>query len=184
MGSPMSARPRAALVVRAALVSVLACGGLTACAADEEKLQYATDYAGHEPLGVVGYPTSESLGIAQKLIWRLADGKAEEVEALAADPDDAKGDVERTARNWIRAFHEGAKGKVTAEFYDEGSVRQLVVVYFHDTGQTKSFVVRLTGRTGEDGWRVTMREPDPKQASAVPDWVPRTPGGLGSKTAR
>ncbi|MFF4448864.1 hypothetical protein [Streptomyces sp. NPDC001502] len=180
----MSARPRAAFVVRAALVSVLAWGGLTACAADEEKLQYATDYAGHEPLGVVGYPTSESLGITQKLIWRLADGKAEEVEALADDPDDAKGDVERTARNWIRAFHEGAKGKVTADFYDEGSVRQLVVVYFHDTGQTKSFLVRLAGRTGEDGWRVTMLEPDPKQASAVPDWVPRTPGSLGSKTTR
>ncbi|MFD7786580.1 hypothetical protein ACFV4Q_26370 [Streptomyces nojiriensis] len=176
--------PRAALALRAALVSVVACGGLTACAADEEKLQYATDYANHEPLGVVGYPTSESLRITQKLIWRLADGKAQEVESLAADPDDAKGDVERTARNWIRSFHEGAKGKVTAEFYDEGSVRQLVVVYFHDTGQTKSFVVRLTGSTGEDGWRVAMREPDPKQASATPDWVPRTPGALGSKTTR
>ncbi|MFF4393137.1 MULTISPECIES: hypothetical protein [unclassified Streptomyces] len=176
--------PRAALALRAALVSVVAWGGLTACAADDEALQYATDYAGHEPLGVVGYPTSESLQITQKLIWRLADGKAEEVESLAADPDDAKGDVERTARNWIRAFHEGAKGKVTAEFYDEGSVRQLVVVYFHDTGQTKSFTVRLTGRAGEDGWRVSMREPDPKQASATPDWVPRTPGALGSKTSR
>ncbi|GAA2647168.1 hypothetical protein GCM10010425_66560 [Streptomyces spororaveus] len=180
----MSARPRAALLVRAGLVSVLAWGTLTACAADEEELRYATDYANHEPLGVVGYPTSASLRITQQLIWRLADGKTDGVEALAADPDDAKGDVERTARNWIRAFHEGAKGKVTAEFYDEGSVRQLVVVYFHDTGQTKSFVVRLTGRTGEDGWRVTMREPDPKQASATLDWVPRTPGGLGSKTAR
>ncbi|WP_371587402.1 hypothetical protein [Streptomyces virginiae] len=178
----MSARPRTALVVRAALVSVLACGALTACGSDQEALRYATDYANHEPLGVVGYPTSDSLRITQQLVWRLADGKAEEVEALAADPDDARGDVERTARNWIRSFHEGAKGKVTAEFYDEGSVRQLVVVYFHDTGQTKSFLVRLTGRTGEDGWRVTMREPDPKEASATPDWVPRTPGGLGSRT--
>ncbi|MCX4961370.1 hypothetical protein [Streptomyces virginiae] len=178
----MSARPRTALVVRAALVSVLACGALTACGSDEEALRYATDYAGHEPLGVVGYPTSDSLRIAQQLVWRLADGKAEEVEALAAEPDDARGDVERTARNWIRSFHEGAKGKVTAEFYDEGSVRQLVVVYFHDTGQTKSFMVRLAGRAGEDGWRVTMREPDPKEASATPDWVPRTPGGLGSRT--
>ncbi|MEV7560583.1 hypothetical protein [Streptomyces sp. NPDC089795] len=178
----MSARPRTAFLVRVALVSVLACGGLTACGADEEDLLYATDYANHEPLGVVGYPTSESLRITQQLVWRLADGKAEEVEGLAADPDEARGDVERTARNWIRSFHEGAKGKVTADFYDEGSVRQLVVVYFHDTGQTKSFTVHLTGMAGEDGWRVTMREPDPKQASSAPDWVPRTPGGLGSKT--
>ncbi|WP_030767824.1 MULTISPECIES: hypothetical protein [unclassified Streptomyces] len=180
----MSARPRATLLRRAGLVSVLAWGALTGCAADEEGPRYATDYARHEPLGVVGYPTSESLRITQRLLWRLADGKAEEVEALAADPDDARGDVERTARNWIRSFHEGAKGKVTAEFYDEGSVRQLVVVYFHDTGQAKSFTVLLTGRAGEDGWRVTMREPDPKQASATPDWVPRAPGGLGSKTPR
>ncbi|MGW3327732.1 hypothetical protein [Streptomyces virginiae] len=178
----MSARPRTALVVRAALVSVLAGGTLTACGPDEAALRYATDYANHEPLGVVGYPTSDSLRITQQLVWRLADGKAEEVEALAAEPDGARGDVERTARNWIRSFHEGAKGKVTAEFYDEGSVRQLVVVYFHDTGQTKSFMVLLTGRAGEDGWRVTMREPDPKEASAAPDWVPRTPGGLGSRT--
>ncbi|WP_327418751.1 hypothetical protein [Streptomyces sp. NBC_01233] len=179
---------RASPAVRAALVSVpvsvLAWGALTACAADEEGLRYATDYAHHEPLGVVGHPTSDSLRITQKLIWRLADGEPEELESLAADGDDAKGEAERTAENWIQAFEKGAGGKVTAEFYDEGSVRQLVVVYFHDTAQTKVFLVRLTGRTGEGGWRVHMREPDPREASAVPEWVPKTPGGLGSKTPR
>ncbi|WP_374778566.1 hypothetical protein OG756_07005 [Streptomyces sp. NBC_01310] len=85
-----------------------------------------------------------------------------------------------TAQNWIQAFGKGAGGKVTAEFYDEGSVRQLVVVYFHDTAQTKAFLVHITGHTGEDGWRVSMREPDPAEATAVAPWVPKKPGELGS----
>ncbi|WP_030717200.1 hypothetical protein [Streptomyces sp. NRRL F-2580] len=171
--------------MRAALVAVLAWGGLAGCAAaDEDRLQYATDYGNHEPLGVVGYPTADSLQIAQKLIWRIADGKAGELEALAADGDEAKDEARETAQNWIQAFSKGAGGTVTAEFYDEGSVRQTVVVYFHDTAQTKAFLVQLTGRTGEDGWRVHMREPDPKEAAGSLDWLPKTPGALGSKTPR
>ncbi|MFD8888418.1 hypothetical protein ACFV0H_38925 [Streptomyces erythrochromogenes] len=177
---------RAAPAVRAVLVAVLAAGALSACAADEDGLRYATDYSNHEPLGVVGYPTSDSLRITQELIWRLADGRTGELESLAADTDSdgAKSEAGKTAQNWIQAFGKGAGGKVTAEFYDEGSVRQFVVVYFHDTTQAKGFSVRLTGSTGEDGWRVDMREPDPKEAASAPDWVPSTPGGLGSKTTR
>ncbi|THA86561.1 hypothetical protein [Streptomyces sp. A0592] len=170
--------------VRAVLAAVLAAGALSACGADEDRLQYATDYSGHAPLGVVGYPTSDSLRVTQELVWRLADGRPGALESLAADPDDkgAREEIEKTAQNWIRAYRQGAGGKVTAEFYDEGSVRQVVVVYFHDTAQIKVFQVRITGRTGEGGWRVTMREPDPKEDQGAPDWVPRTPGGLGSKT--
>ncbi len=176
---------RSAPAVRAALVAVLAWGGLTGCASpDEDRLQYATDYGNHEPLGVVGYPTSDSLQITQKLIWRIADGKAGELEALAAYGDEAKDETRKTAQNWVQSFGKGAGGKVTAEFYDEGSVRQTVVVYFHDTAQTKAFLVQLTGRTGEDGWRVHMREPDPKEAAGSLDWLPKTPGALGSKTPR
>lgn len=175
---------RAVPAVRAVVVAVLAAVVLSACGANEDELQYATDYANHEPLGVVGYPTADSLKVTQNLVWRLADGRTDELESLAADADGAKGEVEKTAQNWIQAFQKGAGGKVTAEFYDEGSVRQFVVVYFHDTAQVKGFSVRLTGSTGEGGWRVDMREPDPKEASAAPDWVPKTPGGLGSKTPR
>ncbi|MFE7094992.1 hypothetical protein [Streptomyces erythrochromogenes] len=169
--------------VRTVLAAVLAVGALSACGADEDRLQYATDYSHHEPLGVVGFPTSDSLQVTQKLVWRLAEGRAGSLESLAADPDDkgAKEEIEKTAQKWIQAYRKGAGGKVTAEFYDEGSVRQLVVVYFHDTAQIKAFLVHLTGPTGEGGWRVHMREPDAQEAPA-PDWVPRTPGGLGSKT--
>ncbi|MEV6677513.1 hypothetical protein AB0N09_11695 [Streptomyces erythrochromogenes] len=164
--------------------AVLAVGALSACGADEDRLQYATDYSRHQPLGVVGYPTSDSLQVTQKLVWRLAEGRAGALEALAADPDakGAKAEIEKTAQKWIQAYRQGAGGKVTAEFYDEGSVRQLVVVYFHDTAQIKAFLVRITGRTGEDGWRVIMREPDQGESPEAPHWVPRTPGGLGSKT--
>ncbi|MEU9234512.1 hypothetical protein [Streptomyces subrutilus] len=175
---------RAAPAVRAVLAAVLAMGVLSACTSDEDALQYATDYSNHKPLAVVGYPTSDSLQVTQKLVWRLADGRADDLESLAADRDAAKDEVQKTAQNWIQVFRKGAGGKVTAEFYDEGSVRQFVVVYFHDTAQVAGFSVRLTGSTGEGGWRVDMREPDPKEAARAPDWVPKTPGGLGSKTPR
>ncbi|MFI1280170.1 hypothetical protein ACH4U5_05305 [Streptomyces sp. NPDC020858] len=164
---------------RAALVAVVAWGSLTGCAADEEGLQYATDYGNHEPLGVVGHPTSDSLRITQKLIWRIADGKADELASLADDAQD-KGTAKKTAENWIAAFRKGAGGKVTAEFYDEGSYRQTVVLYLHDTGQIKEIYV-LPGSTDyRDVWRVSMGEPDPAEATAVAPWVPKKPGELGS----
>ncbi|SMQ13812.1 hypothetical protein SAMN06272771_0085 [Streptomyces sp. Ag82_O1-12] len=41
------------------------------------------------------------------------------------------------ARNWVKAFGTAAKRDVTADFYDEGSVRQVVVLYFAKSGQVK-----------------------------------------------
>ncbi|MEU9148726.1 hypothetical protein [Streptomyces sp. NPDC048349] len=176
-----------ATALRSALLcSALAVGLLTGCSAGEGGgdggAAYAGDYAGHEPLAVVGYPSAGSLRITQQVLWRLADGKTADLASLAADGD-AEGDARKTAENWVTAFREGARGKVTADFYDEGSTRQVVVLYFHGTAQIKEIQVRATGNGGEDGWRVSMREPDPKEAAASPAWAPKTPGGLGSKTA-
>ncbi|WP_328968766.1 hypothetical protein [Streptomyces sp. NBC_00239] len=145
---------------------------------------YAQAYADHEPLAVVGYPSAGSLRITQELLWHLADENTDGLQALAADDDadadDADADAAKTAANWIRTFGgKAARGKVTADFYDEGSERQVVVVYFHDTARTKEFEVRLAGA---DGWRVTMREPDPKEAAAPPAWAPKHPGGHQSRT--
>lgn len=57
------------------------------------------------------------------------------------------------------------------------------MLYFHDTAQIKEIQVRSAGSGGEDGWRVSLREPDPEEAAATPAWAPKTPGGLGSRTA-
>lgn len=183
-----------ATALRAAvLCSALAVGLLTGCSAgdgDGGGAAYAGDYASHEPLAVVGYPSAGSLRITQQVLWRLADGKAADLASLAdgdgdgAKDEGAKGDAETTAENWVKAFGKGARGKVTADFYDEGSTRQVVVLYFHDTAQIKEIQVRSAQDGVEDGWRVSMREPDPKEAAAAPDWAPKTPGGLGSKTAK
>ncbi|MFI1286490.1 hypothetical protein ACH4U5_38030 [Streptomyces sp. NPDC020858] len=175
-------RPRP--VLRAALASVLALVVLTGCSADDEAdLQYAGDYSSHPPLAVVGYPSTATLGITQQVVWRIADGKAGDLVPLA-DPDQDKATTEKTAENWIAAFRKGAGGKVTAEFYDEGSYRQTVVLYLHDTGQIKEIYVRPVSVDGKGVWRVSMAEPDPGEATAVAPWVPKTPGELGSKMVR
>ncbi|MFD6230513.1 hypothetical protein ACFWFZ_27160 [Streptomyces sp. NPDC060232] len=174
-------RPVPAL--RALIASALAFGVLTGCSDsdyDADDVRYATGYGSHEPLAVVGYPTTGSLGITQEVVWQIADGNAGELTDLAADKDVSS--PEKTAENWITAFGKGARGKVTAEFYDEGSVRQAVVLYFHDTGQIKQIQVRVTNGGNKDKWRVVMAEPDPKEAVAVLPWVPKKPGELGSKT--
>lgn len=169
-----------------ALAFVVALGALSACSAGgatEQEQRYATDYGNHQPLAVLGYPSTGSLGITQQVVWRLADGKDGALAALADGKDGAgaDGDARKTAENWTKAFSKGASGRVTAEFYDEGSVRQEVVLYFHDTDQIKQIQV-LAPRTGNSGtWKVVMIEPDPKEAVAVLPWVPRTPGKLGSK---
>ncbi|WP_151484985.1 hypothetical protein [Streptomyces albicerus] len=73
-----------------------------------------------------------------------------------------------------------AKGEVTADFYDEGSTRQTVVLYFAKSRQTKE----ITARIGEDdAWGIVLNEPDPKEASAGPDWAPAEPGGTGSRSS-
>ncbi|MCX5301171.1 hypothetical protein OG898_32710 [Streptomyces sp. NBC_00193] len=73
---------------------------------------------------------------------------------------------------------------MTAEFYDEGSLRQEVVLYLHETGQIKQIQVRAISVDGKDVWRVTMDEPAPEEATVVHPWVPKKPGELGSKTVR
>ncbi|MEU6867929.1 hypothetical protein ABZ924_32625 [Streptomyces sp. NPDC046876] len=170
-------------VLRAALVCALALGALTACSAEDNAadLQYAGDYSSHPPLAVVGYPSTGTLEITQQLVWRIADGKVGELAALA--PDETDDDtVEKTAQNWIAAFRKGAGGKVTAEFYDEGSYRQTVVLYLHDTGQIKEIYVQPATVDRKGVWRVKMNEPNPGSATAVAPWIPKSPGELGSKS--
>ncbi|MFD3679204.1 hypothetical protein [Streptomyces sp. NPDC058613] len=66
----------------------------------------------------------------------------------------------------------------------EGSYRQTVVLCLHGAGQIKQLHV-LPGTTEHrDGWRVSMAEPDPAEATAVARWVPKTPGELGSTMIR
>ncbi|WP_329390654.1 amidase domain-containing protein [Streptomyces sp. NBC_01351] len=176
-------KPRRSL--RAGLVSALALGVLTSCSADydADDARYAGDYSSHPPLAVVGYPSTGTLGITQQVVWRIADGKADELASLG-DPDHDRAATRKTAENWIASFGKGARGKVTAEFYDEGSYRQMVVPYLHDTGQIKEINVRPVSDDHRDVYRVSMAEPDPGEATAVQPWLPKTPGELGSKTVR
>ncbi|MFE9932297.1 hypothetical protein [Streptomyces sp. NPDC005533] len=170
---------------RAALVCVVALGVLTGCSAgdDADEVAYAGDYSSHPPLAVVGYPSRDTLGITQQVVWRIADGGVGELAALG---DDRQGQAatRKTAENWITAFRTGAAGRVTAEFYDEGSYHQTVVLYLHDTHQVKQLhVLPVSGDRGTV-YRVSMSEPDPAEATAVEPWVPKTPGELGSKSVR
>ncbi|CAM5529609.1 hypothetical protein GCM10010343_67460 [Streptomyces avidinii] len=173
---------RPAPALRAALVSAVALGVLTACSGDvtSEEADYIGDYSSHPPLKVVGYPSTGSLGITQQVVWRIADGKAEELALLASD-ERGEGVAEKTAKNWIDAFRKGAGGPVTAEFYDEGSYRQTVVLYLHGSGQIKEIYVRAARVADKEAWGVNLAEPDPGEATAVGPWVPKTPGELGSK---
>ncbi|MFJ8014978.1 hypothetical protein [Streptomyces sp. NPDC096339] len=177
----MRSRTLPAALAVAVLGALSACSSGSGMSADS---RYATDYGNHHPLAVVGYPSTGSLGIAQQVVWRIADGEADALAALAYGKQDVDGESVKTADNWIKAFGKGAAGKVTAEFYDEGSVRQEVVLYFHDTGQIKQVQVVGKGSDGRDDWKVIMAEPDPVGAAAAPGWAPKTPGGLGSKTVR
>ncbi|MEU4357221.1 hypothetical protein [Streptomyces virginiae] len=167
---------------RGVLVAALVLGALTGCSSgyDAADVEYAGDYSSHPPLAVVGYPSTGTLGITQQVVWRIADGKVDALASLA-DPDKDRGTIEKTAENWITAFRKGAGGKVTAEFYDEGSYRQTVVLYLHDTGQIKEIYVLPVNVDGKGVFRVSMAEPEPGGATAVAPWVPKTPGGLGSK---
>ncbi|MFJ5267377.1 hypothetical protein [Streptomyces sp. NPDC088358] len=177
----MKAGTGARVPVGGALLAGVLAATLAGCSSADgtADTRYARDYSGHEPLHVVGYPSAGSLGVTQQLVWRIADDSADRLAALATG-DGGKDHARRTATNWIKAFGKGAGGKVTADFYDEGSERQTVVLYFHGTGQTKEFDVRLDGDAGENGWHVLMDEPSMKEAAAKPAWAPATPGGSGS----
>ncbi|MFC9814063.1 hypothetical protein ACFVJM_18555 [Streptomyces virginiae] len=177
----MRARP----ALRGALVAALALGVLTGCSADDgaAEAEYAGDYSSHPPLSVVGYPSTGTLGITQQVVWRIADGQVGELADLG-DPGKDRGTTQKTAENWIAAFRKGAGGKVTAEFYDEGSYRQTVVLYLHGTGQIKEIYILPAHVDGKGVFRVSMDEPDPGRATAVAPWVPKKPGELGSTMIR
>ncbi|MER0445996.1 hypothetical protein ABR738_15750 [Streptomyces sp. Edi4] len=112
----------------------------------------------------------------QKTVWRLADRDADALAALAVD---GGRDARATARHWVTAFGEAAGGKVTADFYDEGSTRQTVVLYFAAGGRRKAIDVRLGGH---DTWGVTLAETDPAEAARAPNWAPASPGADGSRS--
>ncbi|MFD3875856.1 hypothetical protein [Streptomyces sp. NPDC058623] len=156
---------------------------LTGCSStDEADIRYASAYGYHPPLAVVGYPSTGTLGIAQELVWGIAEADPERLASLAGDKADTPA-AKATAGNWVDAFGDGARGQVTADFYDEGSKRQLVVLYFHKTQQVKAVMVAIWGNAEVGGWCVIMDEPDPREASAQPlPWIPAQPGGAGSKT--
>ncbi|GHB22207.1 hypothetical protein GCM10010306_013620 [Streptomyces umbrinus] len=164
---------------RTLLGCALAVGALltvTACSSDDSTSAYQTDYTGHEPLHVVGYPSTGSLGVVQEAVWRLADGDTDALADLSVED----GPAEKTARNWVESFGKAAKGEVTADFYDEGSTRQTVVLYFAKSRQTKE----ITARIGDDDtWGLLLNEPDPKEASTGPTWAPAEPGGTGSRSS-
>ncbi|MFD7537349.1 hypothetical protein [Streptomyces sp. NPDC059819] len=158
-----------------AAVALLLGAATTACT-DDGPNRYQSDYSSHEPLHTVGYPSRGSLEIVQETVWRLADNDAEALAGLAVEEGSA---ADTTARNWVAAFGKAAGGKVTADFYDEGSTRQVVVLYFAASGQKKAIEVRLGQH---DSWGVTLAETDPAEAAKTPDWAPATPGGSGSRS--
>ncbi|MFB6784775.1 hypothetical protein ACFCX0_47930 [Streptomyces sp. NPDC056352] len=167
-------RHRAVFGITAALLL-----SLSACSLLGPDLQYETDYANHDPLHVFGYPSTGSLQVVQEVVWRIADGKAGDLEKLATS-DSTDSETRKTAANWIKSFQKGAKGKVAADFYDEASERQVVVLYFQDTHQVKQITVRVDDPEGANSWRVRMNEPSLKEATSAPDWAPKEPGGDGS----
>ncbi|MFJ9735078.1 hypothetical protein ACIRUL_27710 [Streptomyces sp. NPDC101171] len=166
----------------AAVLLTSGCTALDSSSADDagEGASYEQAYADHEPLHVVGYPSTGSLRVVQELVWDIADGKADELRKLATG-DSGEAEARKTGENWIKAFGTGADGKVTGDFHDGGSERQVVVLYFHDTRQKAEFTVRLDGDTGGENWRVLMKSPDFKDATRAPGWAPKEPGGTGSR---
>ncbi|GGZ87624.1 hypothetical protein GCM10010329_04480 [Streptomyces spiroverticillatus] len=169
------ARP-ATLGLTALACAALALSGCTATA--EKDLTDSTDYDNHNPLRVVGFPSTGTLRTVQRVVWRLADGDPDGLAELAIKDDGAENESpEKTAQNWVDAFGEGARGKVTADFYGDGSYRTAVVLYFEKTKQIKQILVRVGS---DDEWGVRLAEPDPAKVKENPSWVPRTPGATGS----
>ncbi|MFD9816077.1 hypothetical protein [Streptomyces sp. NPDC059080] len=165
----------------AAATLALAVLTLSGCDSNSDT-SYESAYANHEPLHVVGYPSTGSLRLTQELVWHIADGETDDLRSLAtSDSSDAQS--KKTAENWIKGFEEGARGKVTADFYDEASERQVVVLYFHDTKQVKEFSLRVDGKSDEEKWQVLMKETDLKDAKQKPTWAPKEPGGTDSKSS-
>ncbi|MFC5217214.1 hypothetical protein [Streptomyces coerulescens] len=127
---------------------------LTACGDDDGPAEYQTAYTSHEPLQVTGHPSTGSLGTVQQIVWHLADEDAEALAALHTEGGDAGAE----ARAWIKAYGADAQGKVTADFLDEGSVRQDVVLHFAESRRTQELTVRIGD---DDTWGVVLDDPHP-----------------------
>jgi len=127
---------------------------LTACGDDNGPTEYQTAYTNHRPLQVTGHPSTGSLGTVQEIVWHLAD---QDADALA-DLNTEEGDGRAEARAWIKAYGADAQGKVTADFLDEGSVRQDVVLHFAKSRRTQELTVRIGD---DDSWGVVLDDPHP-----------------------
>ncbi|MET9604253.1 hypothetical protein ABZZ17_04200 [Streptomyces sp. NPDC006512] len=165
------------------LGAVVSLALLTGCSpVDETPIGRTSGHGTYRPLAVVGYPSPQTLDIVQEVVGRIADEDPGELTFLAGDRA-GTAQARATAENWVEAFGDGARGRVTADFYDEGSKRQLVVLYFHNTRQIKAITVSSYGNAERGGWRAEMDEPGPEEAAAPPaPWIPAEPGGAGSKT--
>lgn len=138
---------------------VLALGALlTACGDDEGPTEYQTAYTNHEPLGVTGHPSTGSLGTVQQIVWHLADKDADALAALNTEG----GDADAQARAWIKAYGADAQDEVTADFLDEGSVRQDVVLHFAKSRRTQELTVRIGD---DDSWGLVLDQPEPEPES-------------------
>ncbi|MEU2762995.1 hypothetical protein [Streptomyces sp. NPDC007094] len=152
----MTRTPRPAALT-AALALSLGALSLTGCTSNDEQLAYQTDYANHQPLRATGYPTVGSLRTVQQIVWHLADRDADALAALHTED----GDANSTARAWIKAYSKDAKGQVTADFLDEGSARQQVVLHFATSHRTQEITVRINNET----WGVVLGRPNPAKES-------------------
>ncbi|MYR93928.1 hypothetical protein GTY67_34070 [Streptomyces sp. SID8374] len=152
----MTVKPRRAALT-AALALSLGALSLTACSSDDDLLDYQTDYANHQPLRVTGYPSAGSLRTVQQIVWHLADRDADALAALHTED----GDAGSTARAWIKTYSKDAQGQVTADFLDEGSVRQEVVLHFAESRRTQEITVRINN----EAWGVVLDDPAPAAES-------------------
>ncbi|MFF6910695.1 hypothetical protein ACFY9Q_32720 [Streptomyces sp. NPDC012389] len=152
----MTVKPRRAALT-AALALSLGALSLTACSSDDDLLDYQTDYANHQPLRVTGYPSAGSLRTVQQIVWHLADRDADALAALHTED----GDAGSTARAWIKTYSKDAQGQVTADFLDEGSVRQEVVLHFAESRRTQEITVRINN----EAWGVVLDAPAPAAES-------------------
>ncbi|MFB7050426.1 hypothetical protein ACFCX7_30400 [Streptomyces microflavus] len=91
------------------------------------------------------------------IVWHLADRDADALAALHTED----GDANSTARPWIKAYSKDAQGQVTADFPEEGSVRQEVVLHFAESHRTQEITVRINNETRG----VVLDSPDPAAES-------------------
>ncbi|WP_097972777.1 hypothetical protein [Streptomyces sp. gb14] len=98
-----------------------------------------------------------SLRTVQQILWHLADRNADALAALQTEDDDA-GSI---ARAWIKTYAKDAQGQVTADFEDEGSVRQEVVLHFAESRRTQEITVLIDNET----WGAILDSPNPTPES-------------------